>query len=165
MGIRFRSHGRPSLTVRTHGGACSPQNAVSASHIVAYRQTALSRAATRFIADRRLATALRQVTMAHDLAPRARSQPAGTTEFPGSTRRWSASWSPPRAADPLSRITPARGCSRQTHLRQKRQGLRRPAGGLSAKRRASTLGRRAFGCCVMNAYAPQRGHEDRLHRA
>lgn len=82
MGIRFRSHGRPSFTVRAHGGACSPQNAVSASHIVAYRQTAWSRAAARFIADRRLATALRQVIMAHDLAPRARSQPAGTTGTP-----------------------------------------------------------------------------------
>jgi hypothetical protein len=63
-------------------GLCSPQNAVSASHIVAYRQTASSRAAARFIADRRLATALRRATMAHDLAPRARSQPAGTTGVP-----------------------------------------------------------------------------------
>lgn len=82
MGIRFRSHGRPSFTARAHGEACSPQNAVSASLIGAYRQTALSRAAARFIADRRLATTFRQVTMAHDLAPRARSQPAGTTGVP-----------------------------------------------------------------------------------
>jgi len=82
MGIRFRSHGRPNFTVRARGGACSLQNAVSASHIVAYRQTASNRAAARFTADRRLATAFRQATMAHDLAPRARSQPAGTAGSP-----------------------------------------------------------------------------------
>jgi hypothetical protein len=110
-------------------GLCSPQNAVSASHIVAYRQTTWSRAAARFIADRRLATALRQATKAHDLAPRARSQSAGTTGAPRLCSPMACFVEPPsRMAAPLSRNPPTRGCSQQTHRRQERQGLPAPAG-------------------------------------
>jgi len=57
-------------------------------------------------------------------------------ELPGPTRRWPASWSLPRVADPLSRSRSTRGCSRQTHLRQRRQDLPAPGGwffGLAAR--------------------------------
>lgn len=167
MGIRFRSHGRPSFTVRAHGRACSPQNAVSASHIVAYRQTALSRAAARFIADRRLATSLRQVTMAHDLAPRARSQPAGTTGTPRPYSPMVCFVEPPSCIGStsfedilntglLSADASAAEASRSSGARRV---VFRPSGA-----HLRSVGR-AFGCCIMDVYTPQCGHEDRLHRA
>jgi hypothetical protein len=49
-------------------------------------------------------------------------------ELPGLTRRRPASWSLPRVAESLSRCSSIRGCSRQTHLRQRRQGLPAPDG-------------------------------------
>jgi hypothetical protein len=166
MGIRFKSHGRPSFTVRAHGIACPPQNAVSASHIVAYRQTASSRAAARFIADRRLATALRQIAMAHDLAPRVRSQPAGTT---GTPRPYS-----PTACfvEPPSRGGISFEVFLHTGLLSADASAAEASGSSGARRvvfRPSGAHLRSvdapFGCCVMDVHAPRRGREDRLHRA
>jgi hypothetical protein len=147
-------------------GLCSPQKVVSASHIVAYRQTVWSRAAARFIADRRLATTLRQATKAHDLAPRARSQSAGTTGAPQlcsptacfvePPSRGGSSFEESPSTGLLSADASAAGASGSSGARRM---VFRPSGAHLRSVDAPSA------VVLMDVHTPRSGHEDRLHRA
>jgi hypothetical protein len=170
--IRSKPHGHTVQKPRT-ASFCSPCSrrgiALHRSRFgIAYRCVSafrISRAATRFIAGPASGNRLsagHQGTRSHSTSaqptgwlsggPRPCAPRACFTEPPS---RGGSSFEGPSNTGLLSADTSS----------ARLQGLPAPGGWSSAERCASTLGRRAFGCCVMDVNAPRRGHEDGLHRA